>query len=143
MKNSAIALGSRNRLAVMGRKQGTGLTEEQAKHLAEELRPYLERFDDNATRMAKAWGVAQSQMSQILSGRGRGAGVAVLIRLRQATGRSLDELLGLKPLGPSIDDRIRSAVDDALDRALEGRAAEMPAPAPPLPPPVRRRRHES
>ncbi len=118
----------------MGRKQGTGLSEEQAKHLAEELKPFLERFDDNATRMAKAWGVAQSQMSQILMGRGRGAGIAVLCRLRLATGRTLDDLLGLRPLGPTIDARIRSAVDEALDRALsEGRAAH-PAVLPQLPP---------
>lgn len=132
-----------NTVETMGRKSGTGLTEEQAKHLAEELRPFLERFDGNGTRMAKAWGVAQSQMSQILSGKGRGAGVAVLCRLRLATGRTLDELLGLKPLGPTLDDRIRSAVDDALDRAIaEGRPALVPVPPPPAPPAPRRRRED-
>lgn len=107
----------------MARQRGTGLTDDQAKRLADLLRPYRdERFGGNATDMARAWGVSQSQLSQILSGRGRGAGVAVLIRLRAATGRTLDDLLGLPELGPTQEDRIRAAVERALDeRARQGR----------------------
>lgn len=116
MRTSVSALDGGHTLSGMGRKRGTGLTDAQAEHLAKELKPFCDqRFDGNGTAMAKAWGIAQSQMSQILSGRGRGAGVAVLCRLRQATGKSIDELLGLPPLGPSLDDRIRAAVSHAID----------------------------
>lgn len=107
----------------IGRRSGTGLSEQQAKHLAEVLRPFHAQFEGNATRMAKAWGISQPQLSQILMGRGRGAGVSVLCRLRTATGRSIDDLLGLPSLGPTLDDRIRVAVDDAVERALAKRNA--------------------
>lgn len=99
----------------MSRKRGTGLTADQAKHLASEIKPHLERFDGNGTALAKAWGVSQSQLSQIINATGRGAGVSVLCRIRLATGRTIDDLLGLPALGPTIDDRIRRAVDKALD----------------------------
>lgn len=99
----------------MSRKRGSGLTPEQAKHLASEIKPHLDRFQGNGTALAKAWGVSQSQLSQIINATGRGAGVAVLTRIRLATGRTLDDLLGLPPLGPNIDDRIRKAVEKALD----------------------------
>ncbi len=100
---------------IMARKRGTGLTTEQAEHLAAELRVFLSRYENNATTMARAWGVSQPQLSQILSGRGRGAGVAVLCRLRMHSGRTIDDLLGLPPLGPTLDDKIRAAVVKAVD----------------------------
>jgi hypothetical protein len=121
----------------MSRPRETGLTVTQAKHLAEELRQFLPRYR-NATEMARSWGISQSQMSQLLSGTNRGAGVAVLCRLRTHSGLTLDELLGLPPLGPSVDDRIRRAVHEALDKE----AARKPAsdrPVKLLPPPKERR----
>ena len=72
------------------------------------------------------------------------AGIAVLCRIRTATGRTIDELLGLRPLGPSIDDRIRTAVNDALERAITEGHPSLPAtPPPPALPPAPRRRRES
>ncbi len=119
MHNSVSALGARPKLLIVGRKQGTGLTEQQARHLAEQLRPFHVRFEENGTAMAKAWGISQSQMAQLLTGRGRGAGVAVLCRLRMHTGLAIDELLGLPRLGPSLDDKIRTALHDELGKLEE------------------------
>jgi hypothetical protein len=105
---------------IVARKRDTGLTQEQAEHLATELKPFLDRFGGNQTRMAKAWGVSQPQLNQILNASGRGAGVAVLCRLRQATGRSIDDLLGLDPIGPSVDDRIRVVVENVVGSRIQG-----------------------
>jgi hypothetical protein len=119
---------------IMGRKPGTGLTDQQAKHLAAELRPFLDRFDGNQTRMAKAWDISQSQLSQLLGGRHKGAGVMVLCKLRAATGKSIDDLLGLPALGATLDDRIRDAVTKALDE-LELEPSEKKRPSRPHAPP--------
>jgi hypothetical protein len=75
------------------------LTHQQAQHLASVVRPFVEQYVGSATAMARAWQLSQSQLSQILSARGRGAGLAVLCRIRLHTGMSLDELLGLPPVG--------------------------------------------
>lgn len=79
-----------------------GLDPKEARHLADVLRPIVdERFDGNATKAAKAIGIAQSHMSQILAARGRGAGIHVLKRIRAFTGLTIDDLLGLPPLRPT------------------------------------------
>lgn len=124
--NSVSALDDANTLPVMGRKAGTGLTAEQAAHLAMRLKPFHERFDENGAAMARSWGVSQSQLAQILNGRGRGAGVAVLCRLRLHTGISIDDLLGLPRLGPSLEDKIRATVTEELD-ALGVKPAKRPS----------------
>ncbi len=111
-------------ICFVGRKRGTGLTDEQAKALAKRLEPYFENYDRNQTSMAKAWGVSQSQLSQILSGKGRGAGVAVLVRIRQHTGLTLDELLGLAETSPVVDagvERVVSAVEKAISEIAKER----------------------
>ncbi len=112
----------------MARKRGTGLTEEQAAHLAGVLRPYLDRYEGNGTRLARAMDVSQSQLSQLLSGRGRGAGVAVLCRIRQFTGISIDDILGLPALTAREDlhSQIRHAVKAELAE-LQRRKAPVPA----------------
>ena len=128
-------------LGSMGRNRGTGLTEKQAQHLAEELRAYLSRYDNNQTAMAKAWGISQPQLSQIIAGSGRGAGVAVLCRLRMHTGKSIDDLLGLPPLGATLEDQIRAAVDKAFAERKEPSEPPPLSPRPRLPPPRPRGTH--
>jgi hypothetical protein len=119
-----------------GRKVGSGLTPDQAKHLAEVLRSHLPRFENNISTMARAWRVSQPQLSQLLMASG-GAGVAVLCRIRAAIGMTIDDLLGLPPIGNSLSQMIRSEVREAL--------VEMSAPhevhlLPPSPPKKRSRR---
>lgn len=117
------------KLAVVGRAKA--IPRENALHLARVLRPIVEeRFSNNQTKAAKAWGIAQSHLSQILLAEGRGAGIAVLIRIRNALDMSLDDMLGLPPVksapAPSHLDEIRAA--------LRAELAEMQRPTPTEPP---------
>ncbi len=113
----------------MAREKGTGLTDDQADHLAKVLAAFLPQFGNKQTVMARAWGISQPQLSQILMGAaGKGAGVAVLCRLRTHTQMSIDDLLGLPPLArdrAAFDDRIRASVEKALDD-LGARPASRP-----------------
>lgn len=106
-----------------GRKRAqAGLTVAQAKALSKILKEHLPLFDDNHTIMARAWRISQPQLSQLISMKGRGAGVAVLCRIRAATRLSIDELLGLdkaSPLNPTLQDRVRR-IERELD--LKGAA---------------------
>lgn len=113
----------------MARPRSSGLTEEQREALAEHCRRYLPQFDNNHTRMASAWKISQPQLSQILNptDSARGAGIQVLVRIRAATGLSLDELLGLPPLGLSLDERIQRAVDQRVDERVDEVVSRMAA----------------
>jgi transcriptional regulator with XRE-family HTH domain len=83
----------------MGRSKA--LERRYAEHLASVLKPIVERDFENQTQAARAMGIAQSHLSQILMG--EGAGIAVLIRVRAFTGMSLDQLLGLPPLRVPVE----------------------------------------
>jgi transcriptional regulator with XRE-family HTH domain len=132
-------------LGFMGTK---GLPLPQARHLANLLRPVVEkRFGGNETHAAKAMGVHQSQFNQILKAEGRGAGIAILMRIRKYMRMSIDELLGLEPVRAAAQpaatpalDAIREAVraELAAIRAEEARAPLEEEPDPPTPPPVAR-----
>ena len=79
-----------------------GLTDDQAESLKDWLKPVCdERFGGNQTALARALGIPQSQVNHILRGKkgNRGAGVSTLVRIRSYLGVSLDDLLGLRPLG--------------------------------------------
>jgi hypothetical protein len=106
-----------------GRPRGSGLSEEQAEHLAATLKTFLPQFEDNVTRMATAWRVSQPQLSQVLNPRYRGAGIAMLVKLRAATNISIDDLIGLPPLGRNLkaDERYRSSLQEALDEEANKR----------------------
>jgi hypothetical protein len=80
----------------MPRNEGTGITGAQARRLAKLLVPFRARFDSDR-EMAKAWGIAQNQVSGLLRARRR-CGLAVLCRIRKHTGLTIDDLLGLAPL---------------------------------------------
>jgi hypothetical protein len=94
----------------------SGLTDDQAKHLAGVLARFLKRYDGNQTTMARAWGISQPQLSQLLGARKKGAGVSVLCRIRKHAQMSLDDLLGLPALEKTTEEaRIRAIVVQALD----------------------------
>ena len=109
-----------NTLPGMGRAKA--IPRENAINLARVLRPYVEAFPSQ-TAAAKAWGIAQSHLSQLLLAEGKGAGIAVLIRIRAALNLSLDELLGLPPL------RQVGGLRDEIRAALRAELAEIRKPA--------------
>lgn len=114
----------------MGRAKA--IPRENAVHLAKVLRPYAEAYPSQ-TAAAKAWGIAQSHLSQILLAEGKGAGIAVLIRIRKALGITLDEMLGLPPI------RVEKAPTSHLDEiraALRAELEDMRRPSPPTDPPA-------
>ncbi len=53
-----------------------------------------EDFGGNGTKAAEALGFSQPHLSNMLSQANRGPGIEVLLKLREYTGRSVDELLG-------------------------------------------------
>lgn len=55
-----------------------------------------EDFGGNGTKAAEALGISQPHLSNMLSNANRGPGVEVLLKLREYTGRSIDELLGFE-----------------------------------------------
>lgn len=55
-----------------------------------------EDFGGNGTKAAEALGFSQPHLSNMLSNASRGPGVEVLLKLREYTGRSIDELLGFE-----------------------------------------------
>lgn len=123
---SAIALRCVDTLSYVSATKG--LEAAYRDHLARVMREILDRDFGGVQRAAAARiGINQSQISQILRGSsgGRSAGIVVLVRLREYTKRSIDDLLGLDPLGPggsappapkdarTVEDRVA-----ALERAL-------------------------
>lgn len=118
----------------MGTKKESGLTDEQARHLAGVLRQHLERYESGVA-MARAWGISQSQLSQLMGGHRKGAGIAVLCRIRRHTGMSIDSLLGLPPLRGEISTaEMRRLVVDVIHQLATETGAETPS----LPPAKRR-----
>lgn len=93
--------------AMPQREPEKGLTAEEKEHLAGVLRRLRDtRYDGNATEMAKALGIGQSQVSQILKGSrtDRSAGIPVLKRIRAFTGLTIDQLIGLPALEALVAD---------------------------------------
>jgi plasmid maintenance system antidote protein VapI len=69
----------------------------------------LAEFEDNQSRAGKALGIDQSHLSSLLSGK-KGPGIPLLLKLRERTGRSIDEWLGLQP----TMDAVRAVVREEL-----------------------------
>lgn len=99
-------------------------------HLASIVRRVVdEDFGGRQRQAEKGLGISQSHISQLLRGGAgdRGPGLAVLLRLREYTQLSIDELLGLPPLRPrsppsagdeiSLADRV-----ERLERRLDALA---------------------
>lgn len=92
-------------------------------HFATELRRFSDAlYDGNDTRAAAALGISQAHFSHLVSAKSqgpgsRGPGLSVLLLMRQRTGRSIDELLGLPP--PSADElmeRLRASFELEIAR---------------------------
>lgn len=98
------------------------LPDENRKHLARVLQRYLdEHHGGNQTDFAREVGVPPGTINQLLSASGtRGAGIVVLMRLRNYMRVSIDELIGLEdsdPLGRGerlTRQMIREEVDSIL-----------------------------
>lgn len=80
-----------------------------------------ERFEGNQTAAARALGVSQPYLNQLVTssmkGEGRGPGLGILLLMREKTGRSIEELLGLPP--PPADElleRLRMTADLEIAR---------------------------
>lgn len=74
------------------------LTPAQNEHLREVLRELVDKdFSGNQSATAKALGVSQSLISEVLAG-GRGVGPKFVQNLADYTGRTIDELYGRAPL---------------------------------------------
>lgn len=88
----------------------------------------VERWDDKQTRAAEALKVSQSLLSLALRP-GGGVGAKLLFAMREATGMSLDEILGMSQRSgqPSLE-QIAEAVASRLrpDMAAACRIPELP-----------------
>lgn len=86
------------------------------------LREWMdERHGGNQTHAARALGVSQSHISAMLIG-ARGPGLNTLILMREQTGKSLDQMLGLPPLAtplPLVATMDEAAVRRAVRAELE------------------------
>lgn len=130
------------KLCLVPREQERGLTPQEADALAQVLRSELERRwpDESWTYRAARIGMSQSQLSQVTQGsraRRPGAGIRVLVRIRNMLGIPIDVLLGLPPLTASMPppiatepepsvDRIRAAIRAELDALAAAREATQP-----------------
>lgn len=121
---STIALSTVDTLSCVASTKG--LEASYRDHLAQVMREILDRDFGGVQRAAAAKiGINQSQISQILRGSsgGRSAGIVVLVRLREYTKRSIDDLLGLGPLPIPFDPKSTSSVEDRiamLERTVAG-----------------------
>lgn len=86
--------------APVRRKKLSGLTLEQKTNLARFLNNKLYLYEGSQSAMARDIGIPQPQLSQFLrpAERSAGAGISVLLRIRERFGVTLDDILGLPPL---------------------------------------------
>lgn len=85
-------------LQAMAPKTTKSLSPAQNEHLREVLRELVAKdFNNNQSAAAKALGVTQSLVSEVLAG-GRGVGPKFIQNLADYTGRTIDELYGRAPL---------------------------------------------
>jgi len=113
---------------------------EQVRRLTGRL--LADEFEGNQSLMARALGISPSTINHLMNRKDeRGPGLLFVLALRDHTGMTLDEILGLAPPRRRVADgelqaRVEVAVTDALRRML---AAPVPA-APEVNPSEKRRR---
>jgi transcriptional regulator with XRE-family HTH domain len=105
----------------------------------------IARYPGKSLRqVAELVGIDQPMLSTMRAG--RSLGILALLKLRLATGRTLDDLLGLEPLGkPELAPPPPPAPDPAdiiaeAIRRYEAQKASAPPPEPPPAPPAHRLR---
>lgn len=95
----AITIDCSDTLASMGRKTKS-LTVEQNEHAREALRSVVDGdFGGNQSKAARAIGVGQSLISEVLAG--KGVGPKLIQAIADYTGRSTDDLYG-RPARPGL-----------------------------------------
>lgn len=95
-----MAINSTITLGCMARAQTKRVPQAVVDHFCRELTQWVnEAHGGNQSSAAKSLGVTQSAISGVMTG-ARGPGLQLLLRLREKTGKSCDELLGV---GPSPD----------------------------------------
>jgi plasmid maintenance system antidote protein VapI len=94
----------------VGRPSGSGLPEEQRLALSRVLRVKKREFR-SVSAMAEAWNMDQSYLNQLVNGTA-GAGMSVLLQLREKSGLSLDTLMGLELVAAHLvrDEKMRIEV---------------------------------
>lgn len=87
-------------------------------HFARELaRIVRDEYDNNQTRAAKALGLSQAHISSLSNASSRGPGLSALLVMRDKTGQSIDELLGLPPPPQgALEMRMRASLDFEVAR---------------------------
>src|SRR4051812_13812967 len=103
---------------------------EVAEHFSGEVaRLVRERYDGNQSLAARSLGMTQSHISSIITGT-RGPGLNALLMMRNITGRSIDELLGLPRSNIDLAGAATASVNvDTLAHALAAALApRLPAP---------------
>lgn len=131
--SSAAALNEAGTLTCVG--DDRRIDDRHYDHLAVVIRKVIDsRFGGVQRQAERELGISQSHISQILRGSkaDRKCGLATLIKLREATGIPLDELLGLDPLG------VEANLEERIAR-LESRLASMEQDS--IPPPAAPARH--
>lgn len=111
-KSNTKVIEPRFTLQRMAKTRTKSVPEPVASAFREQLRLYVEReHDGNQSSAARALGFTQSHVSSLMSG-SRKIGLPILLHLRERTGRSIDEWLGL---APSMD-AVRAVIREELAR---------------------------
>ena len=114
-----------------GMRKTRATPEALASHFVGELRKWVDKeHGGNQTKAGNALGFTQGHISAVLSFK-RGPGLELIAALREATTRSMDDLLGLPG---AEDERVRKAVRAALEalREEEKQKQRPPSSPPPL-----------
>jgi hypothetical protein len=121
----ASANGSSVTIEAVSRKK---LDPKTADRIRDAIREVVrERFNGNQRAAADALDISPPHLSDILN-KNRDAGTNTLISLRNMTGRSLDEILGLPPLRPGETEQRLSQVEKALAKLATAGSEPTPAP---------------
>lgn len=123
-----------------GEKRTKRIDSDALEHFGRELGRWVqEAHAGNQTAAGRALGLSQGHISAMIAGV-RGPGLPTLIALREKTGRSIDDLLGLGPLParPAVNARLPAELPDGVRvvdllrqaLALEEGSAPPPRPAP-------------
>ncbi len=114
-------------------KMSKGVTPDQARHLARILLPILYRNlgrDTSSREMYAKTGIPAAVIDALKKGSNKGLGLGTLVRIRDYSGVSIDELVGLTPLEVGrYEDVVTANLDnnDDIPSRLMGLEAQVAA----------------